>query len=145
MGEADKLIRQFGIVNRWLSMMNTSLNPEFVIGNFSKDLQTAVGNIIAETTMESGLIKDQKKIVRQVLKDVIPSMGIFYRGLRRWNSNDGSFVGNLAGLTPKDQADFKEFMTAGAKADWFHSRSAEEQAQTIQNMIERYGMIQDIS
>ena len=135
-GEADKLIRQFGIVNRWLSMMNTSLNPEFVIGNFSKDLQTAVGNIVAETTMESGLIKDQKKIVRAVLKDVIPSMGTFYKGLRRWNVSDGSFVGNLAGLTPKDQADFKEFMTAGAKADWFHSRSAEEQAQTIQNMIE---------
>ncbi len=135
-GEADNVIRKFGMVNRWLSMMNTSLNPEFVIGNFSRDLQTALFNIIGEQTMDEGLIKGEKRIIRNVLKDVIPSMGVFYKGLRRWDAKDGTFKGNLTGISPKDQADFREFMTAGAKADWFYTRPAEDQTKTIQDMID---------
>jgi SAM-dependent methyltransferase len=135
-GEADNIIRKFGMVNRWLSMMNTSLNPEFVIGNFSRDLQTALFNIIGEQTMDEGLIKGEKRIIRNVMKDVIPSMGVFYKGLRRWDAKDGTFRGSLTGISPKDQADFREFMTAGAKADWFYTRPAEEQSKTIQDMID---------
>ena len=134
-GTADNLIQKFSVVNRFLSMMNTSLNPEFVIGNFSRDVQTAIFNILGEQDMSRGKAKDQK-LVGQVLKDVLPSMGVFYKGLRRWNPKDGTFVGNLAGISPKDQADFKEFMETGAKADWFHSRPPEEQVKTVQSMID---------
>ena len=134
-GTADNLIQKFSVVNRFLSMMNTSLNPEFVIGNFSRDVQTAIFNILGEQDMSRGKAKDQQ-LVSKVLKDVIPSMGVFYRGLRRWNPDDGTFLGNVAGLTPKDQADFKEFLEAGAKADWFHSRPPEDQIKTIQSMVD---------
>ncbi len=134
-GTADNIIRKFGVVNRFLSMVNTSLNPEFVIGNFSRDVQTAVFNILGEQDMSMGKAKDQK-LVAKVLKDVIPSMGTFYKGLKRYSTKDGTFKGNLFGMSPKDQADFKEFMEAGAKADWFHSRSPEDQFKTVQSMIE---------
>lgn len=134
-GTADNIIRKFGVVNRFLSMVNTSLNPEFVIGNFSRDVQTAVFNILGEQDMSMGKAKDQK-LVAKVLKDVIPSMGTFYKGSRRYSTKDGTFKGNLFGMSPKDQADFKEFMEAGAKADWFHSRSPEDQFKTVQSMIE---------
>jgi hypothetical protein len=135
-GEADNLIRKFSMVNRWLSMMNTSLNPEFVIGNFSRDLQTAIYNIIGEQTMEGGKIKDVKRITRRVLKDVIPSMGVVYKGMRRYNMKDGTLRGDITGISETDYLDFREFMESGAKADWFYTRPAEEQAQTIQSMVD---------
>tara|TARA_R100001126_G_C4887534_1_gene183401 strand:- start:52 stop:7359 length:7308 start_codon:yes stop_codon:yes gene_type:complete len=134
-GTVDNLITKFGVVNRWLSMVNTSLNPEFVIGNFSRDVQTAIFNILGEQNMSSGKAKDQK-LVRQILKDVIPSMGAFYKGLRRYDLKDETLRGSLFGMSSKDQADFLEFVKAGAKADWFHSRPPEDQVKTIQAMIE---------
>jgi hypothetical protein len=130
--EADNLIRKFSMVNRFLSMMNTSLNPEFVVGNFSRDLQTAIYNIVGEQTMQGGKIKDVKRITRRVLKDVIPSMGIVYKGMRRYNMKDGTLRGDITGISETDYLDFREFMESGAKADWFYNRPAEEQAQTIQ-------------
>ncbi len=134
-GTIDSLVAKFGVVNRWLSMVNTSLNPEFVIGNFSRDVQTAVLNILGEQDMSSGKAKDQA-LVNQVLKDVIPSMGVFYKGLRRYDLKDETLRGSLTGLSSKDRADFIEFMQAGAKADWFHSRPPEDQVKTIQAMID---------
>jgi len=133
-GEAANALRKFSMVNRWLSMMNTSLNPEFVIGNFSRDLQTAIYNVIGEQTMTGGKIKDQKRIVRRILKDVIPSMGAVYKGMRRYDLKDGTLRGST-GMSQQDYNDFREFMESGAKADWFYNRPAEEQAQTIENMI----------
>jgi hypothetical protein len=134
--EADNLIRKFSMVNRWLSMMNTSLNPEFVIGNFSRDLQTAIYNIIGEQTMEGGKIKDVKRITRRVLKDVIPSIGVVYKGMRRYNMKDGTLRGDITGISETDYLDFREFMESGAKADWFYTRPSEEQVQTIQSMVD---------
>jgi hypothetical protein len=134
--EADNLIRKFSMVNRFLSMMNTSLNPEFVVGNFSRDLQTAIYNIVGEQTMQGGKIKDVKRITRRVLKDVIPSMGIVYKGMRRYNMKDGTLRGDITGISETDYLDFREFMESGAKADWFYNRPAEEQVQTIQSMVD---------
>jgi hypothetical protein len=134
--EADNLIRKFSMVNRFLSMMNTSLNPEFVVGNFSRDLQTAIYNIVGEQTMQGGKIKDVKRITRRVLKDVIPSMGIVYKGMRRYNMKDGTLRGDITGISETDYLDFREFMESGAKADWFYTRPAEEQVQTIQSMVD---------
>jgi len=134
-GTADNLIQKFGVVNRFLSMMNTSLNPEFVIGNFSRDVQTAIFNILGEQDMSQGKAKDQK-LVAKVIKDVIPSMGVFYKAARNFSVKDGTFVGNLSGIDPVDQADVREYMESGAKADWFHSRPPEDQTKTIQSMID---------
>ena len=145
--DAEGLLRKFGIVNRWLSMVNTSLNPEFVIGNFSRDVQTAIFNILGEQDMSKGKATDQA-LVNRVLKDVIPSMGAFYKGLRRYDIKTQSFrdlvetdpmkaAGEFFGkMSVKDMEDFKEFMGAGAKADWFHTRPPEDQFKTIQSMID---------
>ncbi len=40
--------RFFGAVNRYLAMINTALNPEFVITNFERDFQTAMINLGGE-------------------------------------------------------------------------------------------------
>ena len=134
-GTVDNIIQKFGVVNRWLSMMNTSLNPEFVIGNFTKDIQTAIFNILGEQDMSYGKAKDQA-LIAAVLKDVVPSMGVFYKAMQKFNLKDGTFVGSITGISSKDAADVREFLSSGAKADWFHSRPPEDQVKTIQSMID---------
>lgn len=42
---SSMVLRALAGVNRWLAMVNTTLNPEFVITNFVSDLQTANINI----------------------------------------------------------------------------------------------------
>jgi hypothetical protein len=63
-------------------------------------------------------------------------MGIVYKGMRRYNMKDGTLRSNITGISEADYLDFREFMESGAKADWFYTRPAEEQVQTIQSMVD---------
>ena len=131
---SNRLVQFLGKVNRFLSMVNTQLNPEFIIGNFSRDIQTAILNIVGEQDMPGGKAKNQA-LVKKVLKDVMPSMGVFYKAIRGRNLKDGTIISDLTGLDSRDSADVREFLEAGAKADWYYTRPPEEQAKTIDNMI----------
>ena len=137
-GTTNRAIEFLNYATRWMSYVNTSLNPEFVIGNFSRDIQAAIYNIIGEQTMEGGLAKDAKGIVRDVLKQtfgsplgLIPGIDkgqpsaikVFYKGYRDPDS-----------LSPQDRRDYDEFIKTGAKTDWFHSRTPEQQKLNIEKM-----------
>ena len=134
-GRLDDFARNFGVINRFLSMVNTSLNPEFVMGNFSRDVQTAMYNLLAEQEMSQGKAKDQK-LVKKVLLNTIPSVGKFYKALRRVDLKDGTIKGNLLGISQKDLDNYKDFVESGAKADWFYVRPVEEQVQTMDNLVD---------
>ena len=116
-------------------MVNTSLNPEFVMGNFSRDVQTAMYNLLAEQEMSQGKAKDQK-LVKKVLLNTIPSVGKFYKALRRVDLKDGTIKGNLLGISQKDLDNYKDFVESGAKADWFYVRPVEKQVQTMDNLVD---------
>ena len=45
------ITRFFGQINRYLAMINTALNPEFVITNFERDFQTAMVNLGGEQSV----------------------------------------------------------------------------------------------
>lgn len=59
--EQNGIVKGLGTVNRYLSMVNTSLSPEFILSNLARDLQTA--SIHLEDTELKGM---QKKVVKQV-------------------------------------------------------------------------------
>jgi len=118
-------INALSSMTRWMSYVNTSLNPEFVVGNFARDVQTAIANIIGEQTMEGGKALGTKKMVRQVLKRTLPSISVFYKGIT-----------NPEKLSGQDAIDFNEFIKTGSKTDWFHSLPPEQQKQNIAMMIE---------
>jgi len=137
-GTTNRAINALNYATRWMSYVNTSLNPEFVIGNFARDIQTAIYNIIGEQSMEGGLAKDAKGIVSDVLKQtfgsplgLIPGIDkgrpsaikVFYKGYRDPDS-----------LSPQDRRDYDEFIKTGAKTDWFHSRTPEQQKLNIEKM-----------
>lgn len=75
--EMGTVIRALSTVTRFLSTVNTTWNPEFVITNFARDIQTATYNL------SSTELADMKK---RVLKDVLPAM----RGIKSALFGDGS-------------------------------------------------------
>jgi len=119
------LVEKLNGITRFMSYVNTSLNPEFVMGNFPRDVQTAIYNIIGEQSMVGGKAVNAKGIVGKVIKRTIPSIGVFYRGFRNPDS-----------LSAEDARDFNEFIKTGAKTDWFHSKDPEQQKKNIESMIE---------
>ncbi len=70
---ADKAVRVLQRVNRFLAAMNTAYNPEFMLVNFPRDLQTAMVNI---TQYEIDGIH------KKVLKDALPAVKGVYQMLR---------------------------------------------------------------
>ena len=119
------LVEKLNGITRFMSYVNTSLNPEFVMGNFPRDVQTAIYNIIGEQSMAGGKAVNAKGIVGKVIKRTIPSIGVFYKGFRNPDS-----------LSAEDARDFNEFIKTGAKTDWFHSKDPEQQKKNIESMIE---------
>ena len=66
-GQSNKtnnmLVRSMGRINRYLSTINTSLNPEFVVSNLLRDLQTAGVNVQQFESQGSGLTSEIMKSV----------------------------------------------------------------------------------
>ena len=127
---ASALTRLMGRYNRLLSSLITTYNPEFIIRNFSRDIQTAVFNGIAETELEDGLIKGKKFKTGKVVKDTFTAMNAIFQA-----------EGGLSGVKQKDRNTkfdkyWREFKEDGAKTDWFYAKPADEIAKNIEKMTE---------
>lgn len=68
--QVGKVIQFMGKVNRWLSAANTSFNPEFVITNAFRDIQTAGVNLAGVDVkgIELGTLKDYFKALSGSMK-----------------------------------------------------------------------------
>ena len=131
----NSVIRSLGKVNRYLSAINTSLNPSFVVSNFTRDIQTAVWNLIGEETMVGGKA-EKESMAYDIVKSVPRSISVFYKGLgksKKFNPKTGKYESKL---TPQEQKDFDQYIESGSKADWFHTAPPSEQLSTLKNIIE---------
>lgn len=68
--QMGQIIELLSRMNRYLSTVNTALNPEFVITNALRDIQTASINLTAT---------DRKGIVRGVMSDYLKALGAMTR------------------------------------------------------------------
>ncbi len=118
------LIQTLGSINRVLSSLNTSYNPEFVVGNFARDVQTAILNLSAEQSRDDGKIQGEK-IAKQTVKDIPKAMRAVYRGLRNKDEAQGG----------EWQKWFTEFREAGAKTGWFDMKDIDGQAADLESLI----------
>ena len=125
--KAQWMVKYIGSFNRLLSSFITTYDPEFVLRNFSRDIQTAVLNLYAEQEMAEGLIKD-KNIVANVVKDVWPA-------IRSIAIVEG---GKSSGNKEMDQY-YREFKEDGARTEWFYSKSAAEVQKDIEKILEGKG------
>ena len=117
-GPLGSVVRGMGKINRYLSSINTSYNPEFFVTNLLRDLQTAGVNINQY---------DEKAMTTQIMKGVSGAL----RGIKRSiiNSDDSSEWSKY----------YKDFVEAGGQ-------NATNQMSTIADQMENIqGLLGDIS
>lgn len=118
------LLRAMAWYTRMLSALNTSFNPEFIVSNFSRDIQTAVLNLNAEMTKEGGLVEGEA-IAKQTVKDVPKAMKAVYKVLRNGSANPNN----------KWEVAFEEFREAGAKTGYYDMKDIAGMQKDLQTMI----------
>ena len=105
-------------LNRFLSNVNTSYNPAFVIPNFAKDLETALINIQQH---------DAEGITKEIVKDVAGAINGIRKVLR--NQDDTSYWSQ----------EYNKFVRAGGK-------NATNMMGTVQDQMDNLNkLLQDIS
>jgi hypothetical protein len=117
-----------GAATRGLSKLYTTLNPEFTVTNFSRDIQAAVFNVLAEQGRTDGRIVGQN-IVSGVAKDMAD--------WKNWRDLFRSTFNHTA-RTPEQQAMNALFLQAkedGAFTGWVQRESPELHMKKIQQTI----------
>lgn len=115
--KAGEIVNTLGKFNRMLAMVNTSLNPEFMLTNFARDLQ------IAAVNLSSTEAKDMKI---QVMKDVPKAI----KGLHNYLRGDKSSEwGKLA----------KEFEASGGMMNWIdYTQDVESRVKQLDKDVAEY-------
>lgn len=88
----DALVNTLGHVNRWLSKVNTTLNPEFVVANAFRDAQTALINLSAEDLkgLVAGTAKDYRRATWASMKGAFGAEGgAWGKWYREFRENGG--------------------------------------------------------
>ncbi|HGA5700446.1 TPA: LPD38 domain-containing protein [Salmonella enterica subsp. enterica serovar Birkenhead] len=117
--------RTLGAVNRMMSMMNTSLNPEFLVSNFIRDMQTAVMNLKAEQGRDDGKLNG-RDIAMKTVRDSGIAMKAVYASLRGKS---------LTGRGADWQKTWKEFVEDGAKTGWFRMNDLNGQMKEMDRLV----------
>ncbi len=120
------VVRQLAKISRFLSSMVTSYNPEFVITNFSRDIQTAILNLQAEIDLHDGKAKG-KQITGKMIKSVPVAARAIYASLRNKK---------LSGSMAEWQKSFDDFRNDGANTGWFQLLDIEQQAAELADLME---------
>lgn len=124
---SNAVIRTLGKVNRFLATVNTSYNPEFLVSNFIRDVQTAVMNLKAEQGRSDGKLKGLDNLsALAVVKDSRSAMSAVYGSLR-----GKTLTGNGA----QWQKVWKEFVEDGGKTGWFNMGDLEGQQKEMDRLV----------
>lgn len=117
--QTNAFIRALRVPAQWLRRSFTTLNPEFMISNFSRDIQSAIFNAAAEADIEGGMlnskgtIKRMMKLVPQTLKTLVKN------SVQR-------------GGDPAIEKYFQEFKEDGGKTGWAYARSLDQIASDLE-------------
>lgn len=110
-------------INNWLRRSFTTVNPEFILTNFARDIQSAVFNAMAEADIPGGQISGKSEVVGKMMKRVPQTL----KGLL--NTNLGRDVDpNIA----KYYAEFKE---DGGKTGWAYAQSLADRKESLEKQI----------
>lgn len=121
--KADFITKYLGQFNRMLSSFITTYDPEFVLRNFSRDIQVAVINAISEQEIEGGLLKG-KNITNKIVKSVPKSIKAIFNMSKKGASPSNEF-----------EQYYKEFVEDGAKTEWFYSKSVDELRNDVDKLV----------
>lgn len=119
------VIQTLARVNRFLSSVNTTFNPEFLVSNFVRDMQTAVMNLKAEQGRDDGKLNG-RDIAMKTVRDSGIAMKAVYASLRNKS---------LSGKGAEWQKTWKEFVEDGAKTGWFRMEDLNGQMKEMDRLV----------
>jgi conjugative element/phage-associated large polyvalent protein len=111
------VVRMLAAVNRYMAIINTSGNPEFLLSNFTRDVQTAMTNLTGEQSV---------KMAAKVLASIPMAM----KGIAN------EMMGRPSGPWGRT---YQDFQNAGGKMGFFGLRNVEEIQREIGKTVERAG------
>lgn len=117
-GHANVVLRGMAKVNRYLSNIVTSWNPEFVISNFSRDLQNAGVNVSEF---------DLPGLRRDVVSNIPKALAGLKRAIR-----DGNFDSEWAQL-------YEDFARAGGQSSANPMNTLADQVEQVESLIKDFG------
>jgi len=113
---SGKIVQILQGLNRYFAFVHTSLNPEFVLTNFARDVQTAGTNL----TGEQGV-----KMAAKVLKDTPAAIRGVYQGMRQHDTKN-----------PWTKT-FREFKRAGGAIGFFGLESLDQKQTKLRRLIQQ--------
>lgn len=122
--KTSKFVRALRVPTNILRMSFTSLNPEFMISNFSRDIQAAIYNAAAEADRDDSRINGEK-IVRDVIKLAPKNLG----ALLKMSLGRGSKV------DPLTQRYYQEFQEDGGKTGWSYVKPLDKLAEDLEKDV----------
>lgn len=111
---AGKALQTLSGFMRWLSAVNTSFDPGFVVSNFLRDLQTAGLNLSAD---------GKKEMVAEVVRRTPKAINGIRKVLR-----SGDTKGEWAPW-------YQEFQEEGGSPGWFHLENIEKRAASLSTLL----------
>ena len=101
-------------LGRFLSSTFTSYSPDFIVANFTRDLQFGLGSLMAEQEIEGGQAFGES-LVKSTIKKHLPSLAFLYK--------------NLQGVEDTSHPMYKawqEFQDSGAITDWPYAKNRDK-------------------
>lgn len=116
--------KAMGSATRILSALNTSYNPEFTVTNFTRDIQTALFNALAEQDLTDGKVKD-KQIAGSMVKGTGKAVNALYKHARgKLDQNDPMHTW------------IEEFLADGAKTGYFDSKDVDQIGKDMSGLLD---------
>tara|TARA_Y100000361_G_scaffold63285_1_gene55655 strand:+ start:13691 stop:21913 length:8223 start_codon:yes stop_codon:yes gene_type:complete len=119
MPTANLLVRALRSPANWLRMSFTTLNPEFMISNFSRDIQSAIFNAAAESEIEGGMLNGED-VIGGIMANVMPSL----RSLLKDASGKD--------MDPEFAQYFDEFKEDGGRTGWAYQKELAQIAEQLE-------------
>ena len=111
--------------NNWLRRSFTTLNPEFVISNFARDIQSALFSAAAEADIQGGQILGKK-----VMGDMVKLVGPSLKAIMKETNPDS--LGRLFEENPLLAKYYQEFKDDGGKTGWGYVKPLQDIAAELE-------------
>ena len=122
----NRIVKVLQTITRFLSSMSTSYNPEFTISNMSRDIQTAILNVLAEQDLHDGRAKG-KKLATKMVAGVPIAIRAIHASL---------YNKPLKGKAADWQNVFDQFREDGAKTGWFDMKDIDGLADDLERLVD---------
>lgn len=117
--QTSVFVRMLRAPSNWLRRSFTTLNPEFMISNFSRDIQAAIFNAAAEADIEGGIVEGN-----EIVADMIKKVPATLKALLKAESPGA--IAKIFKENPEIERYYQDFKDDGGKTGWSYAKPLEQ-------------------